>query len=156
MLSAPALANEQQDQLKTRISQLTQELNFLHQKALSNSSELAKQKAEYDALIKNTIKSMGHDADALEARLKEIAAKGKNKLNKMTVEEQKALQAEFIEKRNTLTQAFLDATNKSEVKAASEKLNKSLSNAIIKLNPESKKLVDELQKLQAEFQRLNK
>jgi len=157
--TSPAYAEKSEtevelEKVRSKIVQLTQELNFLQQKAMTSIPELKAHKERYDKVIKDTIKEMGHDSDALEKRLKVISRRIGNKAVQLTAEEEKQLQKEFIEKRNTLTQSFVEATKKPEVQAASKEFSKALSKAVTSLNPAAANIEEEIQGLQKDYQEL--
>lgn len=154
-----ALAEKTEQELaieatQVRINQITQELAFIQQKAVSNNPALQKQKAEYEQVIKTEIKKLGQDPDELEARLRFLSHQLGNKAIKLSDEQFKVIEKEFLEKRQLLNQIFLKASKTDSVKTAAKRFSSAMKATMKDISGNTGELEKELGELQARYKKL--
>lgn len=154
-----ALAEKTEQELaieatQVRINQIAQELAFIQQKAAQNNPTLQQEKNDYELVIKNEIKKLGQDSDELEARLRFLSHQLGNKAIKLSDEQFKSIEKEFLEKRQLLNQTFLKASKTDSVKAAAKRYSKAMKAAMKAISSNTGELEKELGELQARYKKL--
>lgn len=159
LMQTNAWANKTEQELEleatqARLTQIAQELNFLQQKAYNSSPTLQKQKAEYDQVIKDEIKKAGVNSDELEARLRFLSHQLGNKALKLSKDEFKQVEKEFLDKRKLLNESFLKAAKSDAVKQAAKRYGDQVKQAMQAVSKDSASLQKELKELNARYKKL--
>lgn len=155
---APAAAQGQGDkqakmmQLKQRMQQAMDKLNEIQVKAVANDKGLKKERDRVRELIRAAMAKEGLDPEKETARLNKVAAKLKE--GKLSAEErQKAIQT-LREGGRKLQQAQMKALQNEKVAAASSAFKTKLQKAMVKADPKTNELLDEMGQIRAQMMAL--
>lgn len=143
---------QQYQRILQRAEELQAQLQDIQQKALQNNPELKKQKQDFEKFVKktmdNNLKAQKVDTKRMEEIRKELSEED------LGQEKKQKLQKEFRQHILGYQKARAQTMQNQEVKKKRQNLINRTKTAMIKENPETEQLLEELHSLSQELQRM--
>lgn len=140
----------QQPNPQQQAMQIQQKLVQIQKATVEANPELAEQQQELQALIQEKMKANGHTPEKDMSRLKKIREQAQ--AEDMDKKERQSLAQEFQQTRQKLGNARREAMQDEEVQEKTEALQQDMIAAMKEQNPETEKLLKQMEALQAAHQ----
>lgn len=139
-------------QAQQRLRQVERQLTKIQKEAVNAHPELQKKQDDFRSLLMTTMRSKGYTPEKDMKRLNEL----RKKLNdrSLNVDDRDKLIAEFQEKSSRLQKAQHDAFGEKKVKQAQQDLQAAVVAAMKKTDPNTTKLLKEMDDLKAKLDKL--
>lgn len=144
--------NSQQESQKLMKSYQSkaQQLKKIHDKAIKNNPDLAKQQEQFQNQAKEAIKKQGYDVDSGQEKMQSLAKKLQS--GDLSDDKRKEVMQQFQEERQKMVKARDKALSQPEIKKAGEKLEKDTIEAMKKEDSKTEQLMNEMDSMRDKLQ----
>lgn len=138
-----------QQLMKTYRSDAKQ-LKQIHDKAVQNNPQLAKEQQQFQNQVKSAIKDQGYDINDGQQRMQSMAKKLQS--GDLSDKQRKQVMQKFQAERQKMVKARNAALQKPEVQKAGQKLENDTIAAMKKQNPKTPQLISEMKNVRGKLQ----
>lgn len=141
--------NDTQQLMKTYRSDAKQ-LKKIHDQAVKNNPQLAKEQKQFQDQVKSAIKDEGYDVSDGQKRMQSMAKKLQS--GDMSDKQRKQTMQKFQNERQKMVKARNAALSKPEVKKSGQKLEQDTISAMKKQDPKTTQLISEMKNTRDKLQ----
>lgn len=141
--------NNSQQLMKT-YRQDAQQLKQIHDKAVKNNPDLAKEQQQFQDQVKSAIKKQGYDVQAGQKRMQSMAKKLQS--GDLSDKQRKQVMQKFQNERQKMVEARNKALSQPDVKKSGQQLENDTISAMKKQNPKTTQLISEMKNTRNKLQ----
>lgn len=148
----PSELLQQVQQKQAQIQQLNQQLSDIQQNTIAANPGLADKRDEFLSMVDDKMSASGVDPDASREKMEEL--QGQIQSGELSEQESQAASEALQQEQASMREAQGQAMQDPEVQAQIQSLNEELLAAMREQNPETDRLISQLQTAQQEYQAL--